>query len=104
MGRQREGRELVQGKRKPRKLRGFLVRGSLGMLSSTAESSIGKTTAPVRKLPGSASLFSCWIGRTPVGGGHWPFETIVMATVLEQQKQVERLESLLDELQGRGQA
>jgi hypothetical protein len=33
----------------------------------------------------------------------WPFETIVMAIVLEQQKQVERLESLLDELQGRGQ-
>jgi hypothetical protein len=34
----------------------------------------------------------------------WPFETIVMAIVLEQQKQVERLESLLDELQGRGEA
>jgi hypothetical protein len=34
----------------------------------------------------------------------WPFETIVMAIVLEQQKQVERLESLLDELQGRDQA
>jgi hypothetical protein len=34
----------------------------------------------------------------------WPFETIVMAIVLEQQKQVERLESLLDELQGRGHA
>jgi hypothetical protein len=34
----------------------------------------------------------------------WPFETIVMAMVLEQQKQMERLESLLDELQGRGQA
>jgi hypothetical protein len=32
----------------------------------------------------------------------WPFETIVMAIVLEQQKQMERLESLLDELQGRG--
>ena len=29
----------------------------------------------------------------------WAFETIVMAIVLEQQKQVERLESLLDELQ-----
>jgi hypothetical protein len=29
----------------------------------------------------------------------WPFETIVMAIVLEQQKQVERLESLLDELE-----
>jgi hypothetical protein len=29
----------------------------------------------------------------------WPFETIVMAIVLEQQKQVERLQSLLDELQ-----
>jgi hypothetical protein len=28
----------------------------------------------------------------------WPFETIVMAIILEQQKQVERLESLLDEL------
>jgi hypothetical protein len=34
----------------------------------------------------------------------WPFETIVMAIVLEQQKQVERLQSLLDELQGLGQA
>ena len=34
----------------------------------------------------------------------WPFETIVMAIVLEQQKQVERLESLLDELQRRGEA
>jgi hypothetical protein len=34
----------------------------------------------------------------------WAFETIVMAIVLEQQKQVERLESLLDELQGRDQA
>jgi len=31
----------------------------------------------------------------------WPFETIVMAIVLEQQKQVERLESLLDELKER---
>jgi hypothetical protein len=29
----------------------------------------------------------------------WPFETIVMAIVLEQQKQLERLESLLDELE-----
>jgi hypothetical protein len=29
----------------------------------------------------------------------WPFKTIVMAIVLEQQKQVERLESLLDELE-----
>jgi hypothetical protein len=29
----------------------------------------------------------------------WPFETIVMAVLLEQQKQVERLESLLDELE-----
>jgi hypothetical protein len=34
----------------------------------------------------------------------WVFETIVMAIVLEQQKQVERLESLLDKLQGRDQA
>ena len=34
----------------------------------------------------------------------WPFETIVMAVLLEQQKQVERLESLLDKLQGRDQA
>jgi len=33
----------------------------------------------------------------------WPFETIVMAILLEQQKQVERLQSLLDELQGRDQ-
>jgi hypothetical protein len=33
----------------------------------------------------------------------WPFETIVMAIVLEQQKQVERLQSPLDELQGRDQ-
>jgi hypothetical protein len=29
----------------------------------------------------------------------WPFETIVMAVLLEQQKQLERLESLLDELE-----
>ncbi len=29
----------------------------------------------------------------------WPFETIVMAVLLEQQKQVERLESLLDGLE-----
>jgi hypothetical protein len=29
----------------------------------------------------------------------WPFETIVMAIVLEREKRVERLESLLDELQ-----
>jgi len=28
----------------------------------------------------------------------WAFETIVMAIALEQQKQVERLESLLEEL------
>jgi hypothetical protein len=34
----------------------------------------------------------------------WPFETIVMAIVLEQQKQVERLESLLDELGSHRQA
>jgi hypothetical protein len=34
----------------------------------------------------------------------WAFGTIVMAIVLEQQKQVERLESLLDELQRRGEA
>ena len=33
----------------------------------------------------------------------WPFETIVMAIVLEQQKQVEQLERLLDELHSRGQ-
>jgi hypothetical protein len=33
----------------------------------------------------------------------WPFETIVMAIVLEQQKQLERLDHLLDELQGRDQ-
>ena len=33
----------------------------------------------------------------------WPFETIVMAIVLEQQKQLERLESLLNELQSRRQ-
>jgi hypothetical protein len=33
----------------------------------------------------------------------WPFETIVMAIVLEQQKQLERLQSLLDELQSRDQ-
>jgi hypothetical protein len=30
----------------------------------------------------------------------WAFETIIMAIVLEQQKQVERLESLLDGLAG----
>jgi hypothetical protein len=34
----------------------------------------------------------------------WPLETIVMAIVLEQQKKVERLQSLLDELQSSGQA
>ena len=34
----------------------------------------------------------------------WPFETIVMAIVLEKQKQVEQLERLLDELHSRGQA
>jgi hypothetical protein len=34
----------------------------------------------------------------------WPFETIVMAIILEQQKQVERLESLLDELESHTQA
>jgi hypothetical protein len=33
----------------------------------------------------------------------WPFETIVMAILLEQQKQLERLERLLDALHGRGQ-
>jgi len=31
----------------------------------------------------------------------WPFETIVMAVVLEQQKQLERAQHLLEELQGR---
>jgi hypothetical protein len=31
----------------------------------------------------------------------WPFETMIMAIVLEHQKQVERLESLLDALQAR---
>jgi 3-methyladenine DNA glycosylase/8-oxoguanine DNA glycosylase len=31
----------------------------------------------------------------------WPFETMVMAIVLEQQKQVERLQRLLDELESR---
>jgi hypothetical protein len=34
----------------------------------------------------------------------WPFETVVMAVLLEQQKQVDRLQRLLDELEGRGQA
>jgi hypothetical protein len=34
----------------------------------------------------------------------WPFETIVMAILLEQQKQVEQLERLLDDLHCRGQA
>ena len=29
----------------------------------------------------------------------WPFETIVMAVLLEQQKQVERVQSLLDDLE-----
>jgi len=33
----------------------------------------------------------------------WPFETIVMSILLEQQKQVEQLERQLHELQGRGQ-
>jgi hypothetical protein len=33
----------------------------------------------------------------------WPIETIVMAIFLEQQKQLERLDHLLDELQGRDQ-
>jgi hypothetical protein len=34
----------------------------------------------------------------------WPFETIVMAVLLEQQKQVERLQRLLEELQSRQQS
>ena len=34
----------------------------------------------------------------------WPFETIVMAIVLEQHKQVERLERLVGELLSRAQA
>jgi hypothetical protein len=34
----------------------------------------------------------------------WPFETIIMAIVLEHQKRVEHLGRLLDELHGRGQA
>jgi len=34
----------------------------------------------------------------------WPFETIVMAIFLGQQKQVERLQSLLDEIQSHKQA
>jgi len=29
----------------------------------------------------------------------WPFETIVMAIILEQHKQVERVQSLLDDLE-----
>jgi len=33
----------------------------------------------------------------------WLFETIVMAIFLEQQKQVEQLQRLMEELQGRGQ-
>jgi hypothetical protein len=31
----------------------------------------------------------------------WPFETVVMAILLDQHKQVERLERLLDALKGR---
>jgi hypothetical protein len=34
----------------------------------------------------------------------WPFETIMMAILLDQQKQVERLEGLLDALEGRDHA
>jgi 3-methyladenine DNA glycosylase/8-oxoguanine DNA glycosylase len=34
----------------------------------------------------------------------WPFETIVMASMLEQQKQLERAQRLLEELQSRSQA
>jgi hypothetical protein len=34
----------------------------------------------------------------------WSFDSIIMAIFLEQQKQLERLESLLDELHGRGNA
>jgi hypothetical protein len=33
----------------------------------------------------------------------WPLETIVMTIILEQQKQLERLESLLDALQSQDQ-
>jgi hypothetical protein len=33
----------------------------------------------------------------------WPFETIVMAILLEQQKQLEQARRLLDELRSRGQ-
>jgi hypothetical protein len=32
----------------------------------------------------------------------WPFETLVMAILLEQQKQLEQLERLLSEFHGRG--
>ena len=34
----------------------------------------------------------------------WPFESIIMAIFLEQQKQLERLKRLLDERRGRGHA
>ena len=52
-------------------------------------------------------LFDCAMRHIQAGvmvARPWPFETMVMAIVLEQQKQLERLESLLDELQGRDQA
>jgi hypothetical protein len=51
-------RELVQDKRRPRlRCRGPLVRGSLGMRSGAVGSSTSKTTAPVRRPPGSAACF-----------------------------------------------
>jgi hypothetical protein len=34
----------------------------------------------------------------------WPFESIVMAILLEQHKEIERLERMLDAREGRGEA
>jgi hypothetical protein len=52
-------------------------------------------------------LFDCAKLHTQAGvmvARPWPFETIVMASVLEQHKQMERLERLLDELESHRQA
>jgi 3-methyladenine DNA glycosylase/8-oxoguanine DNA glycosylase len=61
-----------------------------------------KRALPKADQPLFDRLFDC--AKLHIQGGvmvarPWPFETIVMAIVLEQQKQMERLQSLLDELE-----
>ena len=65
-----------------------------------------KRTLPKEDQPLFDRLFDCAKLHIQTGvmvARPWPFETIVMAIFLEQQKQVERLQILLDELQGRKQ-